>query len=279
MADLTAIILTKNEEKNIEYCIQSILPITKRILVIDSYSEDRTVELARENGAEVLQHPFENYAKQFLYGLEKTNIQTKWVLRIDADERLTKESAAEVEELCNQNEDTDINGIILRFEVTFMGKQLKHGGIYPFRKLLVFKYGIGTIEARHMDEHIILREGKAVAAKHDSIHCDYKDLTYWIQKHNWYSSRELLDYIEEKEKNNSGAAALDTHASWKRYLKVHVYYKLPMGLRSYLYYLYRLYVKGGFLDGKEGRMFAFLQAYWYRYLVDAKIYEWEKSKK
>lgn len=272
MADLTAIILTKNEEKNITYCIESIKAIVKRIVVVDSYSSDKTVELAKELGADILVHPFETYAKQFLYGLEESNIDTKWILRIDADERLTPESAMEIEQLCNENESTDVNGLILRFEVCFMGRKLRHGGIYPFRKLLVFKKGSGTIEDRNMDEHIVLFTGRSVEVKHDSEHHDYKDLTYWVDKHNWYSDREVLDYYENMQRD---AGKMDRHAGLKRFIKYKIYYKLPMGMRAHLYYMYRYYFKLGFLDGKEGKIFAFLQAYWYRFLVDAKIIEQE----
>lgn len=279
MADLTAIIITKNEEKNIEHCIRSVMQIAKRIIVVDSFSEDKTVELAKNLGAETYLHEFINHGKQFLYGLNETGVNTRWVLRIDADERLTEASAREIEELCNENTDTDVNGLILRFEVEFMGKQLRHGGIYPFRKLLVFKYGIGTIEERNMDEHIILLQGRAVELKHDSKHCDYKDLTYWVNKHNWYAGKEVLDYVENLNKLNEDGSHLDKEAGIKRFIKFHIYYKLPMGMRSHFYYLYRYYIKAGFLDGKEGQIFAFLQAYWYRFLVDAKIYEWQKSQK
>lgn len=275
MADLTAIILTKNEEKNITYCIESIKAIVKRIVVVDSYSSDKTVELAKELGADILVHPFETHAKQFLYGLEESNIDTKWILRIDADERLTPESAMEIEQLCNENESTDVNGLILRFEVCFMGRKLRHGGIYPFRKLLVFKKGSGTIEDRNMDEHIVLFTGRSVEVKHDSEHHDYKDLTYWVDKHNWYSNKEVLDYFENIHPDTG---EMDRHARFKRFIKFKVYYKLPMGMRAYLYYVYRYYFKLGFLDGKEGKIFAFLQAYWYRFLVDAKIYEKKISK-
>ena len=278
MADLTAIILTKNEEKNIASCIKSVQSITKRIVVVDSYSNDKTVSIAAGLGADIFEHVFVNYSEQFTYGMDRTSINTQWILRIDADERLTEASAAEIEELCKLNQDTDINGIILRFEVSFMGKKLRHGGIYPFRKLLVFKKGIGTIEKRNMDEHIILSEGSAVEVKNDSIHCDYKDLTYWIEKHNKYASREVLDYIENK-KNPEKMEIPDPKAKLKRFIKFKIYYKLPMGMRSHWYYLYRYYLKGGFLDGQEGKIFAFLQAYWYRFLVDAKIYEWEQAQK
>lgn len=275
MADLTAIILTKNEEKNIEFCLSSIQTVAKRVVVIDSFSTDRTVEIAERFGAEVHQHEFVNYSKQFMYGMEIADIRTRWVLRIDADERLTKESAVEINELCDKNADTDVNGLILRFEVNFMGRKLRHGGIYPFRKLLVFKYGKGQIEDRNMDEHIVLSEGRTVEVKSDSEHHDYKDLTYWIDKHNWYSSREVLDYYQHKDNIDEGVA-LDAKAKLKRFIKFRIYYKLPMGMRAHLYFWYRYYFKLGFMDGKEGKIYAFLQAYWYRFLVDAKIYEKEK---
>ena len=283
MADITAIILTKNEEVNIEKCIRSIKPVVRRIVVVDSGSSDRTVEVAGSLGAEVLVnelHPF-LYAKQFLYGMEHAGIQTKWVFRIDADEELTEESAKEIEELCNANEDTDVNGIVVRFEVNFMGRPIHHGGVYPFRKLLLFKYGKGTIEDRYMDEHCIIYEGRTVEVTHDSLHHDYKGLSAWIEKHNNYSTREMQDYLNSLA---NGAATglkaehdLDAKAKFKRFLRWKVYYKFPAGFRAWAYYFYRYYIRLGFLDGKEGKIFCFLQAYWYRFLVDAKIYEKQMS--
>ena len=108
MADITAIILTKNEELNIEKCILSIKSLVKRILVIDSYSTDRTVELAEKLGAEVHAHVFENHAKQFVYGLNTFKIETQWVLKLDADEELTEEAVKEIEEICSSNKNTDV---------------------------------------------------------------------------------------------------------------------------------------------------------------------------
>jgi glycosyltransferase involved in cell wall biosynthesis len=272
MADLTALILTYNEEKNIEECINSIKPLAERIVVIDSFSTDRTVELAESLGAEVHKHEFINYAKQYLYGIEIAGITTKWILRLDADERLTPAAVGELEQLCRDNTDTDVNGIILRFEVEFMGKKLRHGGIYPFRKLLVYKNGMGTIEDRSMDEHIVLFEGRSIELKNDCIHHDYKDLNFWIDKHNKYATREVQDYLKSKDNAEKGQN-LDFKAGVKRKIKFGIYYKLPMGMRAHMYYWYRYYIKLGFLDGREGKIFAFMQAYWYRYLVDAKIYE------
>ena len=267
MADITAIILTRNEEDYIGDCIRSIRHIVKRIVVVDSFSEDRTVEIASSMGAEVHQHEFVNHAKQYMYAVELAQVQTTWILRIDADERLTEESADELEQLCSENEHTDVNGIVLRFYNLFLGKPMRHGGMYPWRKLSVYKTGKGSIEDRNMDEHIILDSGITVQAKKDSVHLAFRGLTFFTNKCNWYSTREAMDYFECRDIRN---------ASLKTRLKMNVYYKLPLGFRSWAYYVYRYYFRLGFLDGKEGKIFAFLHAYWYRFLVDAKIYEHEK---
>ena len=133
------------------------------------------------------------------------------------------------------------------------------------------------MENRNMDEHIVLDEGRSIEMKNDCLHYDYKNLTAWIDKHNKYSNREVMDYLQPKE--NIENVALNKSAKLKRFLKFKVYYKLPMGLRAKLYYWYRYYLKLGFLDGKAGKIFAVLQAYWYRFLVDAKIYEKQQEMK
>lgn len=269
MADLTAIILTRNEEDYIAECIESIKNVAKRIVVVDSFSDDRTVEIAQAAGAEVHQHEFFNYAKQYMYAVEIAEIKTRWILKIDADERLTKESAVELEKLCTENEETNVSGIVLRFYNMFLDKPMMHGGMYPWKKLSVYKAGLGNIEDRNMDEHIILKSGTTIEAKKDSKHLAFRDLTFFTNKCNWYSTREVMDYFEQKKVSME-------NADFKTRLKMNVYYKLPLGFRSWLYYVYRYYIRLGFLDGKEGKIFAFLHAYWYRFLVDAKIYEHEK---
>ena len=220
-ADITALILTKNEEMNIKDCIESIINLVKRIVVVDSYSTDRTVEIARNCGAEVYQHPFENYAKQYMYGVEIARAETVWMLRIDADERFTPDSATELEKLCNENMNTDVNGVTLRFKKNFLGKDLYHGGVYPWRKMNCYKTRYGVIENRNMDEHIILSEGRIVDMKNDCLHFDFKSLEFFINKHNWYSSREALDYFEH-EKRQAAKEKLD----FKTWFKMIVYPEL-----------------------------------------------------
>lgn len=278
MVDLTTIIMTYNEELNIKECIESAKLVSKRVIIIDSNSNDHTVEIAKKLGADIYQHEFINHADKFLFGLHQTNIDTVWIMRLDADERLTKESANELKTICNNNLYSDVNGVVVRFEVNFLGKKLKHGGIYPFRKLIVFKKGFAQIEERNQDEHIYLTEGRSIMLKHDSLHYDYKDLSSWIHKHNLYSTKEMRDYFAQDDLKHANKK-LNPTARFKRWVKYNVYYRLPMGFRAHLYYVHRYYIKLGFLDGKEGKIFAFLQAYWYRFLVDAKIYEMKKKKR
>lgn len=269
MANITAIILTRNEEKYIGDCIKSLGGVVKRIVVVDSFSNDHTIEIAKALGAEVYQHEFFNYAKQYLYAVDIANVKTTWIFRIDADERLLPKAREELENLCNENEMTSVNGIWIRFYNVFLGKALKHGGVYPWKKLSVYKTGKGTIEDRNMDEHIILSEGTTISMKEDCEHQAFKSLTFFVNKFNWYSTREAMDYYEQKNMESK-------NESLKTKFKMKVYYRLPMGIRAWIFYIYRYYFRLGFLDGKEGRIYAFLHAYWYRYLVDAKIYEHEK---
>jgi glycosyltransferase involved in cell wall biosynthesis len=275
MADLTAIILTKNEEVNLQKCIESVKNVAKRIVVVDSYSNDRTVDIAKSNKVDVYQHEFENYGKQFQWAMDNTDIDTKWIFRLDADERLTNESAAELKRLCSENENTDVNGIIFTLEVTFLGKKLKHGGTYPFKKLCIFKRGHAFMEERSMDEQIVLKSGRSVEMKCVSEHLDFRDLSYWISKHNWYATRAAKDYFDHIDVGDD-YSKLDFPSKVRRFLKYKMYYKMPMRMRCWLYFMYRYIVRLGFLDGREGFFYAFFQAYWYRLLVDAKIYESKK---
>lgn len=276
--DMTAIILTKNEEMNIERCINSIKGWIKRIVVVDSGSTDKTVELAERLGAEIYHHePFINYAKQFNWAIDNINIETKWVFRFDADECVTPELKQEIITECEKHAEDDISGFMMRYKIYFLGKFLKHGGAYPFLKITIFKNGKGRFEDRAMGEHIVLNEGRCLNLKEDCEHYDFKSLTTFIDKHNWYATREVSDYFAVRSGREN--AILEGQPEKAKKLRDGLYYKLPKYLRAKLYYWYKFYFRMGFLDGEAGRIWAFLQAYFYRFIVDAKIYEQEITKK
>lgn len=271
MADITAIVLTKNESQNIVDCLKSMNGFAKRVVVVDSGSTDDTVELALKFGAEVLNHPFENYARQFNWALDNSNITTKWTLRLDADERLTPALCDELEELMLKHNDDDVNGITLQAWLFFMGRCIRHGGGKK-RKLMVFKTGIGRIEDRKMDEHTVLSKGTSIEAKEKFLHYDFRDLTYYIAKLNWYATREMQDYFDYMNVKDKGSLN-DKEITQRRKKKFEFYYRFPMFVRSWLLFIYVYVFKLGFLDGKEGYLYYYLYHRFYRNLVDAKIYE------
>ena len=159
-----------------------------------------------------------------------------------------------------------------------MGRWIKHGGRYPELLLRIFRTGKAMCEMKIMDEHMILSEGTTIEFRHDLKDNNQKDLEWWISKHNWYSNREVLDHQMRLAGDSFVEKGCSSNqAKMKRIVKDGGYYKLPKFIRAHLYFIYRYYIKLGFLDGPEGRIFHFLQAYWYRFLVDAKMFECEKK--
>ena len=157
MADLTAIVLTKNEEKNLPDCLASLRGFASRVVVVDSGSTDRTVDIAREYGADVFTHPFHGYAHQFNWGLDNAGIDTEWVLRIDADERMTEAVKAECAPILATKRESGVGGVTMEANFYMLGRRLRFGGAKK-RKLMIFRNGWGRIEERCMDEHTLLSE-------------------------------------------------------------------------------------------------------------------------
>lgn len=269
--DVTFIILTKNEEINLPDCLKSIEGFAKRVVVIDSGSSDKTCDIAKKMGAEVMMHPFENYAKQFNWALDHANITTRWTFRLDADERLTPRLCNELSRLMQVHKNDEINGISMEAWLYFLGKRIEHGA-HNKRKLMLFKTGIGRIEDRKMDEHTIFLSGESVFCKERFIHYDFKDMTHWIHKMNWYATREMQDYYDYINGKNVENLK-DTVILTTRKKKFGIYYKAPIFIRAWLLFIYYYIFRGGFLDGKEGFVFCYMYHRWYRTLVDAKILE------
>ena len=274
-------IITYNEEKNLSRTLDSILEMANEIIIVDSGSTDRTLEIANQYNASIYSEEWKGY------GLQKNSVIDKcvgeWILLIDADEEITPELVEEIEKKL-PNLEENIKGIILKRRVYFMGKWIKHGGKYPELLLRIFRTGFGICEQKIMDEHMVLLEGITTTFNYDIIDNNNKDLDWWTNKHNWYSNKEVLDYQKKVlAENNVDDLINGNHnngqATRKRFIKNNGYYKLPLFFRSHIYFIYRYYFRFGFLDGIEGKIYHFLQAYWYRFLVDAKIYECAKFDK
>lgn len=274
---LTALILTFNEEQHIERCIRSLAGVAERICVIDSFSTDRTVEIARSLDAEIFQNPWPGHAAQFQWALDTVGIRSDWTLRIDADEYLD-EGLRDVLALWLASPEPGVNGLYLRRQIVFLERPIRHGFFYPMHILRLWRSGEGRMEQRRMDEHIVLKAPRTrVLEGGDLVDHNLNDLSWWIAKHNGYATLEVIARIETENGRLESEEVLTGPAARKRWLKEQVYTRLPPTLRAGMYFLYRYILGRGFLDGKEGFFFHFLQAFWYRTLVEAKLFELQKQ--
>lgn len=277
MLDLTVVILTKNEELHIKRCIENVLPIAREIFIIDSFSTDKTLEIAeRYDKVRVIKHEWlGNQAAQFNWALDNVAISGKWILRLDADEYLLPELVEEIKRKL-PTMDNGVSGVVFNRRHIFMNKWMKRG-IYPVKLLRMFRYGDGRCEHRLMDEHIELIRGNIVEFKCDFCDHNLNNLSWFCHKHVDYAVREAADLLD-KEYNIMGAAVTDNEKHLSKQAitkrnKKHKYARLPLFWRSTTYFLYRYFFKGAFLEGKEGFLFSFIQGWWYRTLVDAKVLE------
>ncbi|GGE83976.1 glycosyltransferase family 2 protein [Sphingomonas prati] len=279
--DLTVVILTFNEAHHIERSIASVATIARDVLVIDSFSTDDTVERARRAGARVLQNRFVNQARQFQWGLEHGDIASAWIMRLDADEVIEPDLAAE---LARRLPDmpADVAGMNFDRKHIFMGRWIRHGGRYPLRLLRVFRTNQGRVEDRWMDEHVVVWGGKTVTLKGGFADINLNDLTFFTDKHNKYATREAIEQLSQRyglfARDDAHAAdAVAGQAGTKRWLKEALYNKLPFWVGPTGYFLYRYIGQLGFLDGRPGLIYHFLQGFWYRFLVGAKVVELEEA--
>jgi glycosyltransferase involved in cell wall biosynthesis len=276
--NLTAVILTLNESQHLPRCLASLEGVVDHVLVADSFSGDETERISESHGAQFVQHRFVNYASQFNWALTQLDKGTRWILRIDADEYLTPELAAEIRERLSSL-DPEVDGVFCGRRIIFQGRLIRFGGLFHIRALRLFRYGRGRCENRWMDEHIKV-VGPTTNFRGALVDENLNSLTWWSDKHNRYASREAVDLLNLKYGflpiDTVASLANGSKASFKRWIKERVYARSPAGLRVFTYFFYRYVIRLGFLDGRAGTAFHILQGFWYRYLVDAKVAEVER---
>lgn len=285
--DVTTIILTYNEELHIRRCLENVCPFSKKVYVIDSPSTDHTADICREfENVEVVVHKYPgNQAAQFNWALDNVVIDTEWILRVDADEYLLPELVEELEQKLPELP-SDVTGIELKRRHIFMGKWMKHG-IYPVIMMRMCRTGYGRYADRLMDEHMVLNNGRCIMLNNDF--CDHSliNISDYCRKHLDYAQREAAVVLDEmyglssdnivkgmsdlRADESLGKQAEEKHKSKSKYNQ------LPLFWRSFAYFLFRYFIKGGFMDGKEGFIFAFIQGWWFRTMVDVKLLEARKA--
>ena len=299
---LSVVVLTFNEEANLPACLASLSGWVEELYIVDSGSTDRTLEIARQYGATIVTHPFERHTQQWQWAIDHLPLQSEWVLGLDADQRVTPDLRDEMISLfspvslpspassmgsqrgaVNPLATSDlpyleaIDALFIKRRQIFRGTWIRHGTYYPKYLLKAFRRTKVIFDERDRMDHHFYVNGKSLKLQHDLIEDNQKeyDLTFWIAKHNRYA---LLHAEEEWLRLKDTKSWLiqprlfgnpDERVAWLKTL----WYRLPLFVRPALYFIYRYLFRLGFLDGKQGFIFHFLQGFWYRLLVDIHLDE------
>lgn len=274
---VSVIILTYNEEKNIVDCLESIKDFAEKIFIVDSGSTDQTLEILSKYPVQIFQNPFDNYSQQRNWALKNLPVTTDWVINLDADQRLTEEFKTELHQHLINGKLGNINGFLASRKTMFMGKWIKYGGHYPTYHAMTFRLGKGMCEQKLYDQHYLV-EGDSIKLKGDVIDLITESLSTFTLRHDRWSTLEAIQQFSEVNSiTETVSGKLKGNSMQRRRYFKNLYEKLPLFVRPMLYFLVRYFFRLGFLDGTRGLIFHFLQCFWFRFLIDAKIYELRKQ--
>jgi len=271
------LILTLNEEMHLPRLLASILELDASIFVLDSGSTDKTISICKQYGANLLHHDFENHPRQWDFALKNFQVKTPWVICLDADQTVTPELKAKLQNF-NDEDHEGIDGIYFNRKNFFKGRWIKHGGYYPFYLLKMFRFDIGYSDTRENMDHRFIVPGKTEVWKDGIIleeNLKENNIRFWIDKHNRYSDLVALEEVERMQKARAQTikpnfwGTPDERTAWRKQL----WWQLPRYVRPILYFTQRIVFQLGVLDGRTGIIFHFLQGFWFRLIVDIKIDE------
>ena len=268
------ILLAFNSADSLPATLASLDGLSDDVIVVDSGSTDNTVALAEQAGARVLHHPFKSYGDQRNWAIDNAPIRYSWQFHLDADERLTPELRDEIAALPAEPE---VSGFYLPRLLQFMNRILRHGGMSPTWHMRLFRNGAGRCEMREYDQHFLCK-GAAAQLRNVMIDDLRMPLTEWTARHNRWADAEVRELLRGESEGQIQGKATGTVLEKKRYLRG-LYNGAPYFLRSIGLFFYRYIVRAGFLDGMEGLIFYTLQTFWFRFLIDAKLYEARKRQR
>ena len=261
---VSVIVITLNEEENIEQCLKSIYGWSDDIHIVDSYSTDNTIEIAKKYTDNIHTVERGNWATIRQWALSSIHLKYEWILFVDADEWLTEDVKNEIIQKVNSNIEENAFRVPRRF--IFLNKWLKHGGQW-FGELRLLKHGkVRFLKDGDSESKVV--EGKVGVLKNDMVHQDLKPFSAWIDKHNKISLMAAERYMEIREEKMD-EAVMRKGVLWK------IRDKVPLLLRPFLMFFYVYFIKLGFLDGKEGLIYHLHHAFWYELLIYTKIREIE----
>jgi glycosyltransferase involved in cell wall biosynthesis len=263
------ILLSFNSEDTLGATLVRARLVSDEIFVVDSYSHDGTVNLAKALGAIVVQHPFENYGAQRNWAIDNLPITKRWQLHLDADEWMDETLVSEIQKLPDVPEHSSY---FLPRYVRFLGRLMRHGGMSPTWHLRLFRSDAGRCEDRKYDQHFIVRNGTSGRLSGVLIDDIRMPLTEWTARHNRWADGEVAELNADQTAGRLQPDLFGSPTERKRVLRK-IYNGVPLFIRPFGLFAYRYFFRLGFLDGTEGLIFWVLQTFWFRFLIDAKIWE------
>lgn len=271
---VSVVVLTYNSEADLPQCLESVAGWAGELFVVDAFSEDATVDIAKRYGARVFENRFVGFAAQRNWALERLPFSHEWALILDADEVVLPELRDEIGALL---EDSGLRhaGFYVRWRFVWMGRWLRHGGYYPVEELRLVRHRLCRAVDAGLREYNAA-EGTVGRLRSELLHDAKKGIGYWIEKHVMYARLEAEEQLTGAGARRLRAAArpgVHVEGVGRNRLRGLVWNRLPIFVRPFLLFTYRYFVRLGFLDGVPGLVYCFLHEAWYHFLVDLRLWE------
>ena len=276
--DFSIIVLTFNEELHLPRLLESVAPLGAPVFILDSGSTDGTLDTARRFGATVKYNAFENHPRQWDFALRNFEVQTPWIIGLDADQIVTPELLNLLKNFRNNAVPVNVHGIYFNRKNYFKGRWIRHGGYFPKYLLKMFRTSVGHSDLSENMDHRFVITGETLVWKTGYLieeNLKENSIEFWIAKHNKYSTLHAEEEVERKtgDRSQTVSPRLLGNPDQRIAFFKKIWWGMPLFVRPMLYFIWRYFFQLGFLDGKQGFIFHFLQAFWYRLIIDIKIEE------
>lgn len=277
---VSVLVTTRNEELNIRRSLESVRPWVDQIFVIDSESSDHTTEIAARFADQVVELEYEHgriIPWIFQWGLDHLPLVNDWVLILEADQAPTPELEKEIRDLFSQGpEAIGPDGFYIRRKQVFRGKWIRWGGYGSKYLLKLFRRSKSQLDTLEQDTRVYV-DGRVDRLSEPLEEWNRKEdsIFFYLEKHLRYAEAFSQEELKRRQSPVQWKAkpslfgSPDQRVLW---LKT-IYYRSPLYVRSFVYFLYRYFLRLGFLDGKRGFVFHFLQSFWFRLVIDVRLEE------
>jgi len=281
---VTVLLATRDEEANLGRTLATVAPWAGQVYVLDSESRDRTVEIAREQGAEIVPLAYEHgriIPWIFQWGLDHLEIENDWILILEADQAVPEALRREIERVVTDPAERRA-GFYLRRRQIFRGKPIRFGGYGGKRLLKLFRKGAGELDPVEQDTRVYVRGAVGtLRTPLEEWNRKEDEILFYLEKHLRYAEA----FAREEHRRRTEALAFkgrarlfgtpDERILWQK----RIWYRMPLFVRPFLYFFWRYFVLLGFLDGGRGFLFHFLQAFWFRLVVDVRLAELRRQER